>query len=182
MQETDVQQCLVLVARDGDRAAYAALFASVAPRVRAYLLRATRGNRLLSEELTQDVMMRVWKRAKSFDPDRGSAMAWIFTIARNARIDHARRKRPLIDDSDPLLVVDTDPGPDVQANERQRADRVRDALGTLPEEQAEILDEAYFSGRSLREIAEATDVPLGTVKSRVRLAFGKLRKSLGEVV
>ncbi len=163
----------------GDRTAFASFFAAYAPRIKGFLLKATRGNAVLAEELTQEVMLRVWRRAGSFDGSRGAVNTWVFTIARNVRIDHARKKRPSIDDADPVLVADEAPTADVVAAGQQRAERVRHALSALPAEQRVILERAYFGGASLREVALAEDVPLGTVKSRVRLAMTKLRAALG---
>ena len=174
---SDPDVLLEAVARHADRAAYAELYALVAPRVKGFLMRATRGNVTLSDELTQDVFLRVWKRAKSFDSSRGSAMGWIYTIARNARIDHHRRRRPEVVPDDPVLV-DPGPAPDDVTHERRRAERLRTAVSALPSNQSHILECAYFEGRTLAEIAEATETPLGTVKSRVRLAMGHLRSAL----
>lgn len=176
----DPDTWLVAVATSADRAAFKALYAHAAPRIKASLLRKTRNNVTLCDELTQEVMLRVWKRARTFDRSRGSAMGWIYTIARNARIDHQRRKRPQVNPHDPLLV-DPGPGPDDVAAAKQRAERLRGAVKELPEAQAEVLEHAYFGGRTLREIAEATDTPLGTIKSRVRLAMARLRSDLDEV-
>lgn len=175
------EQWLVAVRDDADRDAFAMLFAHFGPKVKAYLLRASRGDASLSDELTQDVMLRVWRRARHFDPARGSAAAWIFTVARNAWIDHTRRKRPQVDASDPALVVDSAPRPDELTLRSQRAARVRDALDVLPAEQADVLEHAYFGGCTLAEIAQQTDTPLGTIKSRVRLAMARLRGTLGGV-
>ncbi len=167
------------VARSADKAAFAQLFEEFAPRVKRFLLRRTRGNENLSEELMQETMLKVWKKSAHFDHTRGGASTWIFTIARNALIDHSRRKRPEVDESDPALVADTSPRADQAASEAERAVRVREALAGLPEQQSVILHAAYFEGRTLREISEQQGVPLGTVKSRVRLAMGRLRGALG---
>lgn len=173
----DPDQLLIAVATRADRAAFAELYALAAPRIKGFLMRATRGNVTLSDELTQEVMLRVWKRAPSFDGSRGTAMGWIYGIARNARIDHYRRKRPEVQPTDPMMV-DDGPQPDESAQLQQRAERVRHAVTTLPEAQAHALQHAYFEGRTLAEIATATDTPLGTVKSRVRLAMVHLRATL----
>ncbi len=173
----DPDVLLKAVAANADRAAFAQLYAHVAPKIKSFLMRATRGDVTLSDELTQEVMLRVWKRAPLFDRSRGTAMGWIYGIARNARIDHFRRKRPQVEPTDPMLV-DEGPQPDETAQLHQRAERVRHAVTTLPEAQAFALQHAYFEGRTLAEIATATDTPLGTVKSRVRLAMVHLRAAL----
>jgi RNA polymerase sigma-70 factor (ECF subfamily) len=173
----DPDKLLNAVATNADRAAFAQLFAHVAPKIKGFLMRATRGDTTLSDEMTQEVMLRVWRRAPSFDRSRGTAMGWIYGIASNARVDHFRRKRPEVQPTDSMLV-DDGPLPDETVQLRQRAERVRQAVTTLPEAQAFVLEHAYFEGRTLAEIATATDTPLGTVKSRIRLAMVHLRETL----
>ncbi|MCA9570699.1 MAG: sigma-70 family RNA polymerase sigma factor [Myxococcales bacterium] len=172
---------LVAVRDRADREAFARLFAWMGPKVKAWLLRVSRGDDALAEELTQDVFLRVWRRAHQYDPERGSAAAWIFTVARNAHTDHLRRRRAVVEADDPALVEDPAPRPDERADRSRRALRVRSALGELPPEQADVLHHAYFGGRTLAEIAEHTATPLGTVKSRVRLAMARLRTRLEDV-
>jgi RNA polymerase sigma factor (sigma-70 family) len=126
-------------------------------------------------------MVMVWRRAASFDSRRAAATTWLFTIARNKRIDALRRqRRPEIDLGDPALVPDPAPGADepVLANERGR--RLADALAALPAEQAALIRLAYFDDRAHSDIAAETQLPLGTVKSRLRLALVKLRRALEE--
>lgn len=170
------------VAQQRDRAAFNELFGHFAPRVKAYLMRlGTPAPE--ADELAQEVMITVWRRAEIFDAARASASTWIFTIARNRRIDAIRRRRrPEIDPNDPIFVPDPEPAPDAVLETAEREDRLRGALRTLPGEQRELLDRAFFVGQSHSEIAAATSLPLGTVKSRLRLAFGRLRKVLeGEI-
>lgn len=172
---------VALVAQRRDRRAFEELFAFFAPRVKAYLMRL--GTlRLEADELAQEVMITVWRRAETFDARQASASTWIFTIARNRRIDALRRRRPELDPNDPMFVPDPEPAADAAIETAEREDRLRVALKTLPSEQRDLLDRAFFVGQSHSEIAEATKLPLGTVKSRLRLAFGRLRKLLeGEV-
>ncbi|KAA5804011.1 sigma-70 family RNA polymerase sigma factor [Alkalicaulis satelles] len=169
---------LVEAAAARDRDAFAALFNFYAPRVKAYLLRLNAGD-TLAEELTQEVMLTVWRKAGQFDRTQASASTWIFRIARNRRIDAARRAaRPALDETDPALQPEPCAPPDEMAHAAARDARVRKALEDLPGEQVELLRLAFFDGLSHRDIAERLGAPLGTVKSRLRLAFDKLRRVL----
>ena len=161
-----------------DRGAFAELFSFYAPRVKAYLKRLNAED-TLAEELAQEVMLTVWRKADQFDRAQASASTWIFRIARNRRIDAARRAaKPEIDAHDPALAPPETAAPDDAAHAASREDRVRAAIAALPEEQVSLLRMAFFDGLSHRDIAERIDAPLGTVKSRLRLAFDKLRKRL----
>jgi RNA polymerase sigma-70 factor, ECF subfamily len=133
----------------------------------------------LAEELAQDVMFTVWRKAESYDPAKSAVSSWIFTIARNLRIDALRREqRRALDPSDPLLAPTAQDLPDrvLEAVEEQR--RVRSVLQTLPREQALVVTLAIYEGKSHGEIAADLAIPLGTVKSRIRLAFQRLREAL----
>jgi len=166
------------IAARGDRGAFAALFKHFAPRIKGYLIKigTERGQ---AEELTQEVMLTVWRKAATFDRTQASVSTWMFTIARNRRIDAVRReKRPEIDLSDPLLVPDEPVSADDRLDAMERDARVARALKSLPKEQADLVHEAFFLAKSHSEIADQTKLPLGTVKSRLRLAFGRLRKAL----
>jgi RNA polymerase sigma-70 factor (ECF subfamily) len=170
MEDRDL---VVAVARR-DRAAFEELFRRFAPRVKGLLVRSLGPTR--AEEVAQDVMLRVWHNAPRYDPSRASPATWIFTIARNARIDAIRRvARAAPDPEDPMWVPAGEEPPDAAAARRATAERVRSALDELPANQLEVLDRAYLQGQSLSEVAEALSVPLGTVKSRVRLAMERLR-------
>lgn len=178
---TDPDALLLAVRDHRDREAFLELFRQFAPRVKGWLVRgglpSTR-----SDEITQDVMMRVWRRSESWSPERGKASTWIFAIARNARVDALRKKRlPTWHADDPVLVADPADGPLATSVQSQRAGHLRQALSTLPEDQADVLRAAYFEHQSMREIASARSIPVGTVKSRVRLAMARLRLALGPV-
>lgn len=164
------------VADDGDRQAFADLFQHFAPRIKAYMLRLGAGN-ALAEELAQETMMIMWRRAKSYNPEAAAVSTWLFTIARNKRIDGVRKaKRPEIDLNDPTFTTDPE-RPDQILNKVQEAEQVREAIQTLSEEQAEMIRLSYYEGLTQAEIAERTGLPLGTVKSRVRLALLRMRKN-----
>lgn len=164
----------------GDRAAFAAFFARYALRVKAFLMR--RGARAdEADELAQEVMLTVWRKAATFDPARASASTWLFTVARNRRIDLARRQaRPEPDAEDPLFQPDPEPDGADLVGRGQRDGRVREVLALLPQEQRDILLVAFYEGLSQTEIAERLGLPLGTVKSRTRLAMARLRTALGD--
>ena len=171
---------LLAVARQRDREAFRRLFAHFAPRLRSFLRRLRTPEATL-DDLVQEVMTSVWRRANSFDPAKASASTWIFTIARNRRIDLARRKRPEVDLDDPATVheeADGEPLPDEQASHGQMALLLRDAIAALPADQSEIVGLAYQRDMSHSEIALELDLPLGTVKSRLRLAIVKLRTAM----
>ncbi|MEL6234276.1 MAG: sigma-70 family RNA polymerase sigma factor [Pseudomonadota bacterium] len=171
---------LLAAVAQGDRDSFAIFFGRYAARVKAFLIRS--GTKVEeAEELSQDVMVTVWRKAASFDPTKASAATWLFTIARNRRIDLARRHaRPAPDPEDPLFQPDPDPdGADILGR-RQRDAALRAALAELPENQRDVVTIAFFEGLSQSEIAARLDLPLGTVKSRSRLALSRLRAALGE--
>lgn len=168
------------VATDHDREAFAALFDHFAPRLKAFFMRAG-ANPSMSEELVQESMLVVWRRATLFDRSKASASTWIYTIARNKRIDRLRReRRPEYDPNDPALVPAPETGADSTVEATQWSCRVRDAMGALPAEQRRVLDLHYFEDKSQSTIAEELTLPLGTVKSRLRLALKRLRSALEE--
>lgn len=168
------------VALHQDRQAFGELFSYYGPRVKAYLLRLGADD-ALAEELAQEVMVTVWRKAALFDRTQASVSTWLFRIARNRRIDAIRRtKRPELDPNDPLLLPSAPPAADDTLSAMDVERRVRAAMVDLPDEQKDLLKAAFYDGLSHREIAERSGTPLGTVKSRLRLAFQKLRGRLEE--
>jgi RNA polymerase sigma factor (sigma-70 family) len=166
------------VARTADRAAFAGLFRLFAPRLKSYLIRQG-CDIALAEELMQETMVMVWRRAASFERRRAGVATWVFTIARIKRIDALRRRRrPEIDLEDPALAPDPPPGTEESVLAHERGPRLAQALATLPKEQAALIRLAYFDDRVQSDIAAETRLPLGTVKSRLRLALAKLRRAL----
>ena len=166
------------IAESKNRDAFAALFAHFAPRLKGYLLRlgASEGQ---AEEVLQEALLTVWRKAHLFDRKKAAASTWIFTIARNRRIDILRkRKFPEIDAEDPSLVPDAPRAPDEEVIGARQGEAVRLALEKLPEEQRELVRLAFYNGWSHSKIAEDPNLPLGTVKSRLRLAFSRLRNEL----
>lgn len=169
---------LVAVADRQDRAAFAELFAYYAPRVKSYLMRLG-SDGAQAEEIAQDVMVNVWRKASLFDRTQASVSTWIFRIARNRRIDVFRRaRRPDLDPEEPMILPSGVEAPEARVESLETEARVRAALTGLPEEQVSLLKLAFYEGLSHREIAERIGVPLGTVKSRIRLAFAKMKTRL----
>ena len=163
---------------EGDEAAFAELYDRFARPVYTLCVRAL-GDRGRAEDATQEAFASIWRAARTFDRSRGSAAAWIFTVARNAATDTARRRVPLPVDSAPERA-DPSPAPDEQAVTSADAFRLHAAVGTLSEREREVIELAYFSGLSQSEIAERLSTPLGTVKTRTRSALRRLAARLGE--
>ena len=171
---------LVRVGRDRDKAAFAALFEYFAPRINSFLLRLGT-DMSLCEEIAQEAMIMVWRRAETYNPSQSGASTWIFTIARNKRIDRLRREnRPLPDLADPAFAPDPVETGEKTIFRQQEEEKIRHALKNLPDEQAKMIFSAYYEEKSHREIADESGVPLGTVKSRIRLALNRLRAHLDE--
>ena len=159
-----------------DTSAFEELFNHFAPRVKAFLMKFG-ADPQMAEECSQEVMATVWRKAHLFDPSRASASTWIFTIARNKKIDAIRKQnRP----EPEQLYPDQDYEPDQESvvELQQETERLTLALGELPEKQRVLVEKAYLGELSHSEIAEITGLPLGTIKSRIRLALEKLRHSM----
>ena len=176
-ERTDDWVALVGRVRDlQDRQAFAELFRHFAPRVKSFLMKSG-AEMALAEECTQEVMATLWTKAHLFDPSRANVSTWVFTIARNKRIDAIRRrKRP--------EPEDLSWGPEAEPNQadalslRQENEKLAKAVAELPERQKELIEHAYFGDLSHSEIAQETGLPLGTIKSRIRLALEKLRHEM----
>ena len=168
------------MARAGDRQAFAALFKHFAPRVKSYLMRLGTSEPL-AEELAQEAMVNMWRKAPTFDAGRASVSTWIFTIARNLRVDHFRRQgnRAVEADADEEAdLPDLLPQPDEQLHIRQREAELRQAFLQLSADQAQVLRLSFYEEQPHSQIARELGIPLGTVKSRVRLAMNHLRRLL----
>ena len=170
---------LAAVADHQDRAAFRTLFDYFAPRVKAFMYRQGTDPGM-AEEIVQETMVNVWRKARQFDPGRASVATWIFTIARNLRIDLLRKaNRPVPDANDPALVPDPEPlGYEVISRKRE-ATQLNTAIAELPTEQLAVLKLAFFEEKAHAQVAEELGIPLGTVKSRIRLAFKRIRSELG---
>jgi RNA polymerase sigma-70 factor (ECF subfamily) len=180
----DCGQLISAIAVRQDRRAFAELFEYFAPRIKAFMLRSGTPD-ASAEELAQETMLTVWKKAALFDPASSGAAAWIFTIARNLRIDAHRRDQrggPL-EPSDVELEFQIDDAPqaDAQVASAQSDERVRAALSQLSTDQLRVIELSFFEGKAHADIAKMLNIPLGTVKSRLRLAMNRLRSLLSEL-
>lgn len=174
VEETD--EVLLLRVAAGDREAFAALFGRYAAKVKGYLIRLGAAG-AIAEDLAQDAMVNVWRRAASFDPAKAKCSTWIFVIARNAWIDRLRREKVELAYRSVTIVKEEsdDEAPDDAAERVQSEAQIEAALATLSEDQRQVVRLSFFEDRPHSEIAQRLDLPLGTVKSRLRLALIKLR-------
>ena len=159
-----------------DQKAFAELFSYFAPRVKAFLIKSG-ASPSMAEECTQEVMATLWHKAHLFDPSRASVATWIFTIARNKKIDALRKqRRPEPED------LQWGPESEPEASDilalQQEANQLTLAMTVLPSQQRDLIKKAYFGELSHSEIAAETGLPLGTIKSRLRLALSKLRQTM----
>jgi RNA polymerase sigma-70 factor, ECF subfamily len=162
------------IAQTRDRAAFATLFGHYAPRVKTLLIRSG-SPPAAAEELAQEAMLAVWRKAHLYDPRRASAAAWIFTIARNLRIDSLRRGSATLYEYDLTLGAEDPPQPDAVLSGAQDAERIRAAMRSLNPDQAVAIEMAFFQEQTHTQISETLGVPLGTVKARIRFGMMKLR-------
>jgi RNA polymerase sigma-70 factor, ECF subfamily len=181
LEVEDFASLIEAVATRQDRAAFTRVFAYYGPRVKAYLLRLGLES-AQAEEVAQEVMVAIWRKAPSFDRGQASAATWIFRIARNRRIDLFRRdQRAQLDANDPAFHPAAEATPAEVAEAAERQAQVRRAMAELPPDQRDLVRRAFYEDQSHSEIAADTGVPLGTVKSRLRLAFAKLRLRLADI-
>lgn len=162
-----------------DKAAFSELFDYFGPRLKGFVMRSGM-SAAQAEEVVQDVMLTVWRKADLFDPHRAQVSAWIYQIARNRQIDVIRKeKRPVPEElrEDPEVEPDAS---QILAVE-QEAGKLKDALARLNENQRVILEKAYLGELTHQEISAQTGLPLGTIKSRIRLGLERLRHELGEL-
>ena len=174
-----MEELLAAVAATGDKSAFAALFSHFAPRVKGFLMKSG-ASEADADDLAQEVMVKVFRKAKLFDESKASASTWIFAIARNARIDAIRRAtKPDLDPDEPMLLPEEAPRADIQCELKERDARIREAVASLPPDQREAMMLHFYADEPHSVIAEKLGLPLGTVKSRLRLAIGKVRRELG---
>jgi len=172
---THYSDLLLKVAKEKDKAAFAELFDYFAPRIKSFLMKGGAAPDA-ADELAQETMIAVWQKAASFNPAKANASTWIFTVARNKRIDTLRRKiRPESSDEETDLIADDAPTAPETLNAEEEMHIMADALKTLPADQADLLYKSFFEDKTHADIAAETKIPLGTVKSRIRLALEKLR-------
>ncbi len=166
------------IAKHQDKQAFIKLFSYYAPRLKSFLMRGGFPEQK-AEELAQETLLVVWKRAKSFNPKKASPSTWIYTIARNKKIDYLRKHlRPEPNPED--LKHDDQTHPIDALQRKQESEEITKLMKDLPKEQAKLIKKAFYEDKSHQEIADETSIPLGTVKSRIRLALKKLKTNLNE--
>jgi RNA polymerase sigma-70 factor (ECF subfamily) len=176
----DLGACIEAIAERKSRDAFTQLFNHMAPRIKAYCLK--RGaSPAEAEEAAQETMIQVWRRAGQYDPARAAATTWIFTIARNKRIDQFRKEQHPEVTADDLVQTMSDPlDAESRMEQFQAGETLAQKLKDLSPDQAEAIHKAFFEDKTHQVISEELNVPLGTVKSRIRLALSKLRSSMAE--
>ncbi len=174
----DWSDCIARIRDHRDETAFVELFQHFAPRVKGFLMRSG-ADATLAEECVQDVMATIWRKAAQFDPSRASVSTWIFTIARNRKIDHLRKQRRP-EPEELTWGPDTEPDQADVIGLQQETEQLGAAIAALPEKQRELIEKAYFGDLTHSEIAEATGLPLGTIKSRIRLALDRLRHTMSQ--
>lgn len=186
-QRTDTwSELLGRVGKDKDQSAFKKLFDHFAPLIKGFCLNNTNqsfGNDA-AEEIVQEVMLKIWQKAPSYDPSKAAASTWIYTVMRNARIDLMRRNKRHQTDNSPIEVddlwdEDSTTGPVSQFQRLRDAEVVQQSFKILPSEQRKALTEVYMKGKSHSEVASESGLPLGTVKSRVRMGLQKLQAHIG---
>ena len=173
---------LTKIAEERSNDAFQKLYSEYAPRVKTYMMQQG-ADPALAEELAQETLLTVWRKASQYSPDRGTAAAWIFTIARNLRIDRLRKdvRWQSLPDEQAEAIPSEAAGQDEMVLIDQRRVRVQAALADLPPDQRTVVTLAYIEGLSHSEIAEKLSTPIGTIKSRMRLAYQKVRDALEDL-
>jgi RNA polymerase sigma-70 factor (ECF subfamily) len=176
----ELDDLLTAVGLERDGEAFTALFDHFRPRVQAQMLRLGLAP-FTAADVTQDVMETIWCKAHQFDRSKSAAATWVFRIAQNRQVDVRRRNRDhIFADVDLFTIPDTAPDNDDNIDAAQREHHVHAALEELPQDQFRVVQLAFFEGLSHATIAARTKIPIGTVKSRLRLAFTRLRRLLGD--
>ncbi len=174
---------LLAIGAQRDETAFSEVYAHFAGRIKSFLM--SRGMEdSIAEELVQEIMLLVWRRAESFDPKKAAASTWIYTIARNRRIDYLRgNSRIEVEFEDEMLELDDDEiTQEASVDLAQQTGLLQDAIKRLPQEQQHVMHLSYFRGQSHGAIAEWLGLPIGTVKSRIRLAMKSIRTDLETTV
>lgn len=182
LEKARYDHLLLRVARNKDKQAFLDLFNHFAPRVKSFLMRGGIAENE-AEELAQETMLLMWQKAEQFDPKIASASTWIYTIARNKKIDRLRKANVVTLDIDDLIAAGQEPAAPAQQpdwNNPVMRKQLSDAIKALPAEQSELVYRAFYDDLSHSQIAEVTRIPLGTVKSRLRLGLARLREILHE--
>jgi len=174
------EQLVILVARNKDRHAFHHLFDYFAPRIKSYLLNFNISDQK-AEDLTQEVMITLWQKADKFDPQKARISTWLFRVARNKYIDKVRQQKyPEVNADDHIASMIAPEKTDQNLKEQQDQGRIKMAMAALNDEQRKVIELSFFKELSHSQIAAETNLPLGTVKSRIRMAFQALREELGD--
>ncbi len=177
-KDQELTSLINLIATRKDKIAFSSLFKLVGPRIKGYLMKLG-SNDIVAEDLLQEVMLTVWRKSETFDRNKAAVSTWLFTIARNKRIDMLRKEiRPQLDPNDPMLTPNQEESADNVYGSKQESIKITDAIKMLPEEQAKLIKMTYYEDKSHSIIAKELKMPLGTVKSRIRLASTRLKKLL----
>ncbi|EKE86897.1 sigma-70 family RNA polymerase sigma factor [Idiomarina xiamenensis] len=177
-------QLLANIAETKSREAFSELFSHFAPKLQAYGTRQF-GNEQTAMDLVQETMTNVWHKAHLFKPDRGSPSTWIFTIARNIRFDLLRKNKHRKDEISadelwPILAETNDDPDDYSLDSSILMQEISAYYARLPDAQREVVEKIYIEGKSQQEVSDSLGIPLGTVKSRTRLALKKLKELIIE--
>ena len=181
MNAESMESYLVSIAESRDRNAFKKLFAAFAPKIKSFAMRNGVGPEL-AEEVVQETFIRVWRKAEQFDPTKASASTWLYTIARNQRIDLLRKRhRPEPDYEDPAFIPEPEPQPTEVIVRNQEASKLKECINALSPEQQEVLKLSFMEELPHVEVADKLGIPLGTVKSRIRLAMKHIRSEIGDI-
>jgi len=181
MNTESMESYLVSIAESRDRNAFKKLFAAFAPKIKSFAMRNGVGPEL-AEEVVQETFIRVWRKAEQFDPTKASASTWLYTIARNQRIDLLRKRhRPEPDYEDPAFIPEPEPQPTEVIVRNQEASKLKECINALSPEQQEVLKLSFMEELPHVEVADKLGIPLGTVKSRIRLAMKHIRSEIGDI-
>lgn len=177
-KDVDWSDCICRVAADGDKAAFAALFRHFAPRVKSYLMKRGASD-TQAEDAMQEAFATIWHRAHLYDPVKAAASTWIFTIARNKLLD-ALRKQSRPEPEDLPETVEHAASAEEAVNFGQEQALLHAAIKRLPQKQRDMIERAFLGDLTHAEISEQTDLPLGTIKSRIRLGLERLRHEVAQ--
>ena len=177
-KDKELTSLISRIASFKDKTAFSELFKLVGPRIKGYLMKLGSSD-VAAEDILQEVMLTVWRKSETFDRSKAAVSTWLFTIARNKRIDMLRKEiRPQLDPLDPMLSPNQEAAADDIYGSNQEAMKISKAIEQLPTDQAVLIKMTYYEDKSHSIIADELKMPLGTVKSRIRLASTRLRKLL----
>lgn len=173
--DDELSLCLELIGKNQDKTAFSNIFRYFAPRLKSFLIKAGSTDSQ-AEEVIQEVMIAVWTKSATYDSNKSSVSTWVYTIARNKRIDKIRKeKRHYLSESDEGLEIPVDSTQEKEIFSAQISNTLKKYMASLPDEQSKLLKLSYFYNKTHADISEELKIPLGTVKSRIRLALTKMR-------